>query len=67
MEKLEERQKNKLQNGYQNIIIEIYQLLVLLQVKQLHRAEEWVTQEQLFQEEKEMQNLKLHAYNPMEL
>ena len=56
-----EKQKNRLQNGFQNIIIEIFQLLVLLQVKQLHQEEEWVMQEQLFQEVKEMQNLKLPA------
>jgi hypothetical protein len=61
LEKLEERLKNKLQNGYQNTIIEIYQLLVLLLAKQLHQEEEWAMQVQLFQEEKEMQNLKLHV------
>jgi hypothetical protein len=58
---LEEKQKNKLQNGFQNIIIEIFQLLALLLDKQLHQEEEWVMQELLFQEAKEMQNPKLLA------
>jgi hypothetical protein len=61
LEKYEERQKSKLRSGYLNIIIEVCLLLVLLQGKQLHQGEEWVTLEQLFREVKEMLNLKLHA------
>ena len=66
LEKLVEKLKNKLLNGYLLTITETFQLLVSLLDKLLHQEEEWDTPVLLSQEEKVMPNQRLHALKPME-
>jgi hypothetical protein len=66
LEKLVEKQKSKLLNGYLLTITETFQLSVLLLDKLLLQGEEWVTQVPSFPVEKVMLNLRLLAWKPME-
>jgi hypothetical protein len=61
LEKLVEKQKSKLLNGYLLTITETFQLSVLLLDKLLLQEEEWVTQVPSFPVEKVMLNLRLLA------
>jgi hypothetical protein len=61
LEKLVEKLKNKLLNGFQPTTQETSQSLVLSPDKPHHQEEEWVTLEPSFPEEKEMPNPRLLA------